>query len=47
MMKQGARLVPVPDGYKDVGQMDDEGIKQLLNRDILAGINVRQELTRR
>ena len=38
MMKMGARLVPVPEGYKDVGQMDDEGIKQLLNRDILAGL---------
>lgn len=38
MMNNGARLIAVPEGYKDVGGMSDKEIKRLLNRDILAGL---------
>ena len=38
MMSSGATLIPVPEGYKDVGALDDDRIKELLSRDILAGL---------
>ena len=39
MMRKGATLVPVPEGYNDVGDLTDKGIQQLLQRDnLLAGL---------
>ena len=32
MMRKGATLVAVPQGYNDVGNLSDEGIKELLDR---------------
>jgi DNA primase len=32
LMKNGATLIAVPEGYNDVGNLSDEGIKKLLDR---------------
>jgi hypothetical protein len=41
MMRKGATLIPVPEGYNDIGNLTDEGIVKLLDRsNPLAGVHV-------